>query len=746
MTKILTHLTRCPLAALLTSALCVASWPGSAGAQSMVGVVSGNPGDGSLHIELKPAASVQVGHILHIVRYDSGSARWFPAAEVVISAATGNYAMARITEMPTGSTFTLGDSVAVYDVGRDNLPTLRLRPRQLDMIVGETERLIAELVDRDGNLIQSVGARWRSTVESVAAINDDGSVVALAPGEVVVVAQATAGLVATAIVHVRTPTLSAPDSIVAFAGVRDTIRVLLTGAASREVAARSFQWSIADTRVAFVDAQGIITPLAPGATQLNITGLNRSFKIPVQVLPAPAEIMFLPALDSLHIVRGERLSASLAVRMASGEVVHGLTPRLHTGDPTIIEIRPDGGMRGLREGTALVYASGLGSRRSWVVSVRPPELSLDIQDRLALLGDSVRAGATLIGTDGRAVGEAVGVVWHSSDPTIAEVREGWVHTRGFGSATISAFVGDVTASSRVHVTGDLLLTVEGLSGRRVHSLSVPLARLGPPLLGDRTAWAPAISPDRLRIAFVAPGSGPFGRIHVAEPDGSRMARVTPEVRGLLGIANPMYHEHAPEWRADGTTVFFLSSRSGSYAPYAIDLDTGLLHRLAEGSQQHLSLSAAHRSPVVAIERTTGAGATDIILTRLDGSTPQAVVSGRRQSGRSTVYAAPKLLPDGRGMVATRRNSGSGLGEELVLIEFGNNEDHRIRSLVPSRRNEEIVFALSNDGVRVAYAIRKPFGGSSTSVIIMGIDGVVVATIPVPAIRIHDIAWATEGTK
>ena len=161
-------------------------------------------------------------------------------------------------------------------------PALTLRP-------GRVMTAVARPLDADGGFIE-IPVLWRSLTPTLLTVEPDGEVRALAPG--VGVVESVAGGVTG---RLELPLVNPPAALIRLPN--DTIRLTLPGApavvlgvavdADGEllVGAR-FGWSVEAARIAIVNADGLVTPVAVGTTSVTLTLDLVQVVRPVQVRAA----------------------------------------------------------------------------------------------------------------------------------------------------------------------------------------------------------------------------------------------------------------------------------------------------------------------------------------------------------------------------------------------------------------------------------------------------------------------------
>lgn len=731
----------------------LAGWGPELHAQNMVGTITELRADGTVRLDLNPGSEARAGILAFVVRFDEEVDEWFPLAEIAIESAGGGVGLGRILELGDDAALRPGDRIAVYEAIRDDEISLRVSPPQLEFLVGEAATLVAELVDADGRFIQTVGARWRSSNEGVATVSDDGQTIAVSVGEALIIGQGSGGVIAAATVRVVEPDLVIPDSIVVFMGVEEQVQIGLSRGTPRPVSPRSFRWSVDDPSIATIDAFGLLQPTGMGVTQIRFAGLNREGVIPVSVLGVPAEVQFFPRGEEIELVQGEAVRVSAAVRMADGNLIEGFTPPIRSPNELILDTHIPGEIRGRRTGDARVEASFAGSSTAWAVRVTPPAIDFEVPAAPLVVGQPFPLQASFRGTGGVDLGVATDVVWETSDAAVARIEQGELIPVGFGTALISATLGDFRIKHEVRVLGDLLLTLREGGRDRIHTLSFSSLQVAPLPGFDLDASQPSLSPDGRTLAFVARSertARPWRVMLSPIGDPTAVTAVADEMGGATSARNFLFQEHMPAWSHDGRTLYFLSNRTGSYALYALDPLNPQLRRLTRGSEQHRSVGPSPGAPVLAVERAVGSGRGEVVLMLSDGSEAQAILGTGPLNLNPWGYGSPSLFADGMsGLVARWSTSDRRRGSELVLVEFGDSDgQHRMRTLVAPFRDHDLLFAPSPDGERIAYATTPVLGGETGTLALIDLTGRVLVSVPLPrGAELLDLSWTnTRGTR
>ena len=322
--------------------------------------------------------------------------------------------------------------------------------------LGQTVQLTAEVRDQDGGVMTGAPLTWSSSTASVATVNAAGLVTAASNGAATITA--TAGAVSgTATVTVAQVVASvavtpAADTVVE----ADTLRLaaLAVDANGHEVTGTALVWSSADTLVAVVDNEGLVTGVAAGAVAVEASttsGLAGQAAIEV-VPPVPSAVSVTPdsvVLGSLGA--SARLSAEVLDQV--GRVMEGAAVAWTSGDTTVAVVDSAGVVTAVSEGTAAVRATAgaaAGTAAVTVAQVAGLVVVTPVADTVEL-GDTLRLSAEAFDENGHQVGGPQ-FTWSSGDASVASVDgSGLVRGAAEGTATITASAGEASGTSDVTV-------------------------------------------------------------------------------------------------------------------------------------------------------------------------------------------------------------------------------------------------------------------------------------------------------
>jgi hypothetical protein len=84
----------------------------------------------------------------------------------------------------------------------------------------------------------------------------------------------------------------------------------------------------------------------------------------------------------------------------------------------------------------------------------------------------------------------------------------------------------------------------------------------------------------------------------------------------------------------------------------------------------------------------------------------------------------------------------GEGERLVLFDY--TARNRVRILVQTQKNAQILFTVSPDGKYIAYYPKQVQGNTDPRIVVIDLMGTILATIPLPrTLEIESLAWGAQ---
>ncbi len=215
-------------------------------------------------------------------------------------------------------------------------------------------------------------------------------------------------------------------------------------------------WSTGSTAVATVDANGVVTGVAAGATQVMATAGGKQAQTTVFVILVPvASVAVSPVTASLVVDSTQQLVASTLD--ASGNALSGRVVSWGTSDFTKATVSSTGLVTAMAAGTTTITAtseSSSGTSQITVTNAMPvPVASVTISPPTAMLvvGTTQQLAATTLDANGNALSGRV-VSWATSDFTKGTVSStGLVTAIAAGTTTITATSESRSGASQITV-------------------------------------------------------------------------------------------------------------------------------------------------------------------------------------------------------------------------------------------------------------------------------------------------------
>jgi len=530
------------------------------------------------------------------------------------------------------------DPFAGQPAGAGPAAVLRIEPPTVYLLPSENTHVSPRALKDDGTPAAPVAVSWKSLRPDIASVDQDGVIVALAPGQGTVQGTSTTGLTATAPVVVQPSDLAILEAVpvVMSPADVDTLHVVVPAQGGRVVSPLALQWSAADPSVARVSLTGVVTAVAPGRTTLTVSGLLQTKSV---------DIVVHRTVEQMRVIPTFRTELPLPIQGTATFVVQALaadkTPVLEApfrwtvGDTSLASFDPATGvLTGKRAGrtTVVVKGPGPGLVVTWQVRVIAAGLKLSATRVGVPLGRRVPLKASFADEAGVVIGPATGVTWASDNPSVATVSEdGTVATVAYGHVRIVATApGGRRAVAEVFVQGEIVLA-SSRSGRfQLYAAERSnLAQLRKLMDDTATATEPAFSPDGSRIAFTSTRDGQ-PEIYIMDTDGTSAARLT-NSPGADGDAS---------FTADGQAVAFHSLRTGHRQIFLQPITSSDAVQLTQEPADNSQPSVSPDGETIAfVSNREGNG--HIWLMSKDGSNPRAFTRGPQ-----TKESAPHFLRDG----------------------------------------------------------------------------------------------------
>ena len=324
-----------------------------------------------------------------------------------------------------------------------------LNKTTLELEKDQTEKLVATVLPANADGDKTV--TWKSSNNAVATVSQDGTVTAVGKGSCNITATTQNGKTATCKVTVGVPlkSISFKDNVTSKTmnkGEEFTLEVVYNPADTD--ADKTITWSSTDTSVATVEG-GKVTAIGGGETEIKATtvnGLEAICKVKVEV---PLTSISIKTETSIQFGQTEKLE----VTYNPVDTTADKTIAWESADEAIAKVSTDGTIEGVGVGeTTITATASNGQKVTCKVTVLPVELnSISITEQNIILNKGENETLTVTYNPENTTEDKT-VTWESSNEDAVTVSEDGVITAvGAGNATITAKVGDKTATTQVEV-------------------------------------------------------------------------------------------------------------------------------------------------------------------------------------------------------------------------------------------------------------------------------------------------------
>ena len=327
---------------------------------------------------------------------------------------------------------------------------IELSESEKTVFVGDTFTITATVKPEDAF---NRTVTWSSSDPSIATVDENGTVTAIAKGEAIITAESADGVKAECKVTVEKKVaaieLSESEKTV-FVG--DTFTITAT-VKPEDAFNRTVTWSSSDPSIATVDENGTVTAIAKGEaiiTAESADGVKAECKVTVEKKVAAIEL----SESEKTVFVGDTFTITATVKP---EDAFNRTVTWSSSDPSIATVDENGTVTAIAKGEAIITAEsadGVKAECKVTVEKKVAAIELSESEKTVFVGDTFTITATVKPED--AFNRTV--TWSSSDPSIATVDEnGTVTAIAKGEAII-------TAESADGVKAECKVTVEKKDG------------------------------------------------------------------------------------------------------------------------------------------------------------------------------------------------------------------------------------------------------------------------------------------
>ena len=539
---------------------------------------------------------------------------------------------------------------------------LRMEPTTVYLLPSENVRAVPRALKDDGSPAAPVPVTWKSLRPDIASVDQNGVIVALAPGQgtIQVTSSAnTGGLTATAPVVVQQAdyAIGEPGPVSIGPGEADTLHVFVPSQGNRLVSPLTLQWSSADLNIARVSLTGVVTAVAPGKTTLTVSGLLQSKSIDV-VVHRPVELLAVRPKwqDTVSVPIQTTVKFEASALAADRTPVPDAPLRWTLVDTSLATFDPASGvLTGRKAGRTqlVVRGPGLGLSVTWNVHVIAAAVKLSAA-RIGLpLGRHYVVKGNYVDDAGAVIGPAPELTWASENPQVATVGDdGTVTAVGYGHGRIDATgPGGRRAVMDVFVQGEIVIP-SSRSGRfQLYTAErANLAQLRRINDDTMTVTEPAFSPDGSRIAYSAER-----QIFVMDADGTN----------AKGIPNASSTDGHAQFTPDGNAILFQSDRTAHSEIFMQSLTATEPVQLTQEPNANSQPAMSPDGETIAFVSTRDGG-TNIWLMGKDGSNQRAFT---KNTGTFRCVE-PRFLRDGSLVYLLQGKDGGRNLTQVIKADIG----------------------------------------------------------------------------
>ena len=337
-----------------------------------------------------------------------------------------------------------------------SVPQLVVEPNAVTTAVGEQIKLSA--TTRAGVAASGAPITWSSSDEAVATIRNDGTVTAVGPGEVTLVA--TSGdQTGVALISVKARDIGSlrvtPGTSSLYPNATAQLSVSAYDDAGRIMSgAFNPRWSSSNTAVLTVTDAGVVTGKARGSAVVTVRVNNKSATATVNVLDEPVATVSV-SLDASTLEVGQITQAKATLKDAAGTTLGSRTIAWQSSNPAFATVNSLGVVNAVARGTVTISAIAegkIGGASLTVAAKTVASVAITPNPASAIIGQSAQLTATPKDASGAALTGRT-ITWASANSGVATVSNtGVVTAVSAGSATISATADGVTGQATFNAT------------------------------------------------------------------------------------------------------------------------------------------------------------------------------------------------------------------------------------------------------------------------------------------------------
>lgn len=254
-----------------------------------------------------------------------------------------------------------------------SIGSVKVTPANDSVAVGNTITLQATVMAPGGQVVSGQQVFWNTGNASVATVSDAGVVTGVAPGTVQIAASAggSSGIATITVLPppVASVTVSPPLDTIVLPGTAQ-LTASVFDAQHNPLTGRAITWSSNMPNVANVDANGLVTGVAPGSATITATSEGQAGTATVVVQPpVAASVQVSPGATTLTV--GDSTTLMATVKDGSGNVISGAPVTWSSDNAAAATVSLSGVVKAVGTGTATITAKSGNASGTATVLVLP---------------------------------------------------------------------------------------------------------------------------------------------------------------------------------------------------------------------------------------------------------------------------------------------------------------------------------------------------------------------------------------
>ena len=411
-------------------------------------------------VNLTAAVSTSTGRALpgHVVKWTSTDSRYVSVTATGVATAVrpGNAKVIASADDKAADTANVTVSPAA-------IASISVSPSTQTVSSGHTLQLAAHAKDAAGNELTGRTVGWASSDEDVATVSTSGVVTATTLGTATITATSE-GVHASATIHVAAGDVAKitvdPGSVGLVSGRTQQLSASMEDGAGNSLPAHNVSWSSANSSIATVSSDGMLTALHTGSTTISATANGVTGHASV-VVSAGAVKTIAVSPTSMRLTDGDTQQLSAKLTDASGNSLDQ-DVAWSSSNSTVATVSSSGVVTAKQAGSATITAAAGGASGSSSLTVTAGSVS---SINVSPGSNSITAGAQVqlsakLTDDAGSVISGQSVTWSSSNSGVVSVSSSGLATASHvGTATVTATASGHTGSATFSVSAGSLSTV-----------------------------------------------------------------------------------------------------------------------------------------------------------------------------------------------------------------------------------------------------------------------------------------------